>query len=140
MRLPPPEAESEGPNLTPVVDVVFLLLIFFLVATRFDEEEREIGTRLPEVPEAQPLTISPNEVVINIDHKGKYRVSRKLYSEEELAKMLDLVASKNPHYGERQKVQIRADKRVQLIFPARVMSLCEKRKFDHYIRVLPQHR
>jgi CheY-like chemotaxis protein len=49
MKLPLNNTESEGPNLTPVIDVVFLLLIFFLVATRFDQEERELDVELPEV-------------------------------------------------------------------------------------------
>ena len=38
MRLPEDTNEAEGPNLTPVIDVVFLLLIFFLVATTYDQE------------------------------------------------------------------------------------------------------
>ena len=53
MRLPEDTSDSDGPNLTPVIDVVFLLLIFFLVATRYDQEERELEVDLPEVTEAQ---------------------------------------------------------------------------------------
>ena len=37
MRLPPETTDTDGPNLTPVIDVVFLLLIFFLVATQFNQ-------------------------------------------------------------------------------------------------------
>ena len=47
MRLPDESHQSDGPNLTPVIDVVFLLLIFFLVATRFDQEEKELDLELP---------------------------------------------------------------------------------------------
>ena len=39
-------------SLTPLIDVVFLLLIFFLVATRFAEEERELDVLLPQASEA----------------------------------------------------------------------------------------
>ena len=45
-------------SLTPLIDIVFLLLIFFLVATKFAEEERELAVMLPEASEAQPLSIT----------------------------------------------------------------------------------
>ena len=38
MKLPPSIEETDGPNLTPVIDVVFLLLIFFIVTTVFVSE------------------------------------------------------------------------------------------------------
>ena len=38
MKLPDDSQEADGPNLTPVIDVVFLLLIFFLVATEYAAE------------------------------------------------------------------------------------------------------
>ena len=34
-------------SITPLIDVVFLLLIFFLVSSRFAEEERELDLNLP---------------------------------------------------------------------------------------------
>ena len=42
MRLSEESVEEAGPDLTPVIDVVFLLLIFFLVATEYHQEEREL--------------------------------------------------------------------------------------------------
>ena len=96
MRLPPTEAESDGPNLTPVIDIVFLLLIFFLVATRFNQDELEIATRLAEVADAQPLTMPPQEVIVNITDKGEYIVAGKTLSHESLARFLHEVALKNP--------------------------------------------
>ncbi len=127
MRLPPAEAESEGPNLTPVIDIVFLLLIFFLVATQFDEEEREIATRLAEVVDAQPLTKPPQELIVNILQEGTYKVHGKIYQEEALGQLLHDLSLKNPH----QSVQIRADERVPFRYPARVMSLCEGEHLNH---------
>ena len=42
MRLPTNESELEGLNVIPLIDIFLVLLIFFLVATRMGEEEREI--------------------------------------------------------------------------------------------------
>ena len=52
MQLPPDTNESDGPNLTPVIDIVFLLLIFFLVATTYEREEIEESIDLPEIADA----------------------------------------------------------------------------------------
>ncbi len=41
-------------NLTPMIDVVFQLLIFFLVAAKFEEEERNMPLPLPQASEAMP--------------------------------------------------------------------------------------
>ncbi len=132
MRLPPSE-EAEGLNMTPIIDVVFLLLIFFLVATRFDQEEREISTRLAEVAKAQPLARPPDEVVVNITDEGRYVVVGETVSEAQLAGLLHDLAIKNPGA---QTVQIRADDRAPFRFPARVMGLCEREGIRHYCSVV----
>lgn len=134
MRLPFSEEDNDGQNLTPLIDVVFLLLIFFLVATRFDEEEREIPTRLPEVAEARPLTKPPAQVIVNIDEKGECRVVGKTYTLEQLGVWFHELSIKNPD----QRVQIRADERVAWRFPAKVMGLCEDEDIEHFCSVLPE--
>ncbi len=137
MRLPPSEADTQGPNLTPIIDVVFLLLIFFLVATRFDQQEKEISTRLPQVSDAQPLSQPPGEVIVNITEKGDYVVVGKTLEQDGLASFLKEISLANPGT---QKVQIRADDRVQFRFPATVMGMCEQENIDHYCTVVQQIR
>jgi len=137
MRLPDAETENDTPNLTPIIDVVFLLLIFFLVATRFDEQEREISTRLAEVSKAQPLSKPPDELVININEKGEYVIVGETVDVNRLADWLHQLAIKNPGT---QTVQIRADERVPFVYPARVMGLCEREKVQHYVTVLEQRK
>ena len=65
---------GSGISMTSFMDIVFQLLIFFLVATRFDQEERELPVALPEVVLAQPLAMTP-ELVVNITRDGKYVTS-----------------------------------------------------------------
>ena len=59
MKLPFEEPEGKGHSLTPLIDVVFLLLIFFLVATRFTQEEMDLSIRLAEVFKARPMAAGP---------------------------------------------------------------------------------
>lgn len=129
MRLPPDEPEGEGPNLTPVIDVVFLLLIFFLVATRFDQEERELSPTLPDVAEAEPLSMPPREVVVNITPEGKYIVLRQEVNTAELQAILDEAGLKNPGT---QSVLIRGDSGVAWKLGVDVMGMCKRAGIDDF--------
>ena len=61
-------------NLTPLIDVVFLLLIFFMVSTTFNRES-EIVLELPEA--AGELSDTEREVIdITIDAQGRYYVNQ----------------------------------------------------------------
>jgi biopolymer transport protein ExbD len=122
------EEQSDGPNLTPVIDVVFLLLIFFLVATRFDQEERELDTRLPQVVQARPLTSGQRQIIVNIGEKGDFKVAGKTLTAKQMETLLSEEAGKNPNM---QSVQIRADERVPFKYPALVMGICEREKIKH---------
>jgi biopolymer transport protein ExbD len=110
-------------TLTPLIDVVFLLLIFFLVATRFAQEDRELDVMLPAASEAKPLTVQPKEMFINVDHGGRYFVDGKTLSGDEVESVLEQAVVDNPV---NQSVIIRADKRVKLDFVVFVMNACNK--------------
>ncbi|MEK6234286.1 MAG: biopolymer transporter ExbD [Planctomycetales bacterium] len=129
MKIEYDDSEGEGPNLTPVIDVVFLLLIFFLVATRFDQEEKELDVVVPEVAQAQPLTKPPDEIVINVMKDGSYKVLGKTLSEDQLAGMLSQAYMKNQS---NQAVLIRGDGASELQYSVRVMGLCNKARITEY--------
>jgi biopolymer transport protein ExbD len=74
MRLQTRQTEEPDVNLTPLIDVVFLLLIFFMVSTTF-ERETEISIELPEAS-GQPLQSEQQVVEISIDEKGRYFVNK----------------------------------------------------------------
>ena len=116
-------------SLTPLIDVVFLLLIFFLVATRFEEEERELDVLLPEASEAQPLTSKPREMFVNIDDKGRYFVTGKIVTLDQLYPILKAAWVNNPG---RASVVIRADKRCRWEFVVAVMNACNKANIRDY--------
>lgn len=74
MRLLSPRRDEPDVNLTALIDVVFLLLIFFMVSTTF-ERETEISIELPEAS-GQPMQTEKQVVEISIDEKGRYFVNR----------------------------------------------------------------
>ncbi|GAB4357493.1 MAG: biopolymer transporter ExbD [Gammaproteobacteria bacterium] len=74
MNLRPPRREDPDLNMTPLIDVVFLLLIFFMVSTTFDRET-ELKIQLPEAAgEERQEAKAPIEIVI--DAQGRYFVNR----------------------------------------------------------------
>jgi biopolymer transport protein ExbD len=134
MKLPANTDEQDGPNLTPVIDVVFLLLIFFLVATRYDQEERELDVNLPEVTKAQPLSMTP-ELVINVTRDGKFKVVRNEYTEPQLQTLISTSKRNNPH----QSALIRGDGESALKYAVRVMGMCNQAGMDYRIAALQEY-
>lgn len=133
MKLPDDTANADGPNLTPIIDVVFLLLIFFLVATQYNQEEREIDVTLPEVAEAQPLSMT-SEIVVNVMADGKYKVASKEYNEAQLAQLLQKAKENNPH----QRTMIRGDGESLLKYAVRVMGMCNKVEMAYSLAALQE--
>lgn len=60
-------------NITPLIDVVFLLLIFFMVTTTFSRETR-LMVNLPEA-DASPSEILPDQVEITVSRNGTYTIN-----------------------------------------------------------------
>ncbi|HQZ69219.1 MAG TPA: biopolymer transporter ExbD [Planctomycetaceae bacterium] len=133
MKIAVPTEDFAGPDLTPVIDVVFLLLIFFLVATRYDQEERELEVVLPEVTQAQPLSMTP-ELVINVMRTGKYKIVQVEMDERQLSSIIRETHKKNPH----QSALIRGDGEVALKHAVRVMGLCNEVGMDYRIAALEE--
>jgi biopolymer transport protein ExbD len=61
-------------NLTPLIDVVFLLLIFFMVSTSFVKQS-QITIRLPEAEPAAMVDVPPEQIEIMITEQGTYLVN-----------------------------------------------------------------
>jgi biopolymer transport protein ExbD len=110
-------------DLTPLIDVVFQLIIFFLVATEFDAEDRELDVSLPKASEARPLTAEPEEVFVNIDKDGNYFMGGKTRTIAEVEALLREAKVNNPLS---QSVILRADKNVALDHVVAVMNACNK--------------
>ena len=110
-------------SLTPLIDVVFLLLVFFLVTTRFAQEDYELAVVLPAASEAQPLIVEPKELFVNIDQQGAYVVDGRVMTRDEVEELLLQAVANNPV---NQSVVIRADKRVEFDYVVSIMNLCNR--------------
>lgn len=74
MRLQSGKRAEPEINLTSLIDVVLLLLVFFMVTTSFVRES-ELTIRLPEVVDSAELTIETGELEITVTSRGNYFVN-----------------------------------------------------------------
>jgi len=118
-----------GLELTPMIDVVFLLMIFFLVASKLDEADRFIDVVLPKASAAKPLTSRPREVLVNVDREGRFYLGARPIELEELRTILVQAAADNVN---RQTVIVRADENVAHKFVVAVMNACVEAGIEDY--------
>ncbi|NQU20741.1 MAG: biopolymer transporter ExbD [Candidatus Nealsonbacteria bacterium] len=131
----------ENLSLTPLIDIVFLLLIFFLVATKFAEEEKQLDMPLPEASEAKPLTSAPGEIFVNVLHVGakeapgipddqrlRYFVSGEMLNLRQLEHRMRQAKADNPN----REAVIRAHKRCAIEYVVAAVNACLKAKIRNY--------
>jgi biopolymer transport protein ExbD len=118
-----------GLELTPMIDVVFLLMIFFLVASKLDEADRFIDVVLPKASAAKPLTSRPREFLVNIDREGNYFVGARPVTIGDLQTLLKQASVDNP---KRQTVIVRADENVAHKYVVAAMNACVEAGIEDY--------
>ena len=72
MNLRPTHSEEPRIDITPLIDVVFLLLIFFMVTTTFQQETR-LKVDLPEAVSGAP-SVRQERIVLEVSAEGGYRL------------------------------------------------------------------
>ena len=108
-------------ELTPLVDMVFLLLIFFLVATTFHQTEREIQIALPEASSAVPISTALRELIVNVNDQGQIIVSGTHMSPEALRTLVEEAVADNPM----QQVTVRGDRNTAYENVVTVLDICK---------------
>lgn len=111
-------------NLTPMIDIVFLLIIFFMVGTKFSELERNISLQVPQVSEAGPQTAAPQRRIVNVFRDGRLALDRRMVSLEQLTAELEEARSQYADLG----VIVRGDADVPFQSVADVLGACRMAK------------
>lgn len=106
MNLRPQVREEIDLNLTPLIDVVFLLLIFFMVSTTF-EKTAKLKVDLPEAS-AQAVQQPDKKIVIGIDVKGRYYINDRQLVNTQI-KTLKLALMKVSGDNKEMPIVLRAD-------------------------------
>ena len=109
-------------QLTPMIDVVFLLLCFFVTSQLFSQWESEIDITLPTAATGQAPQRHMGEIIVNILEDGNAIVNGKNFADEDLKVMLTRMADMYPG----QPVLLRADKSTPYEHVINILDLCRQ--------------
>ncbi|MBM4087753.1 MAG: biopolymer transporter ExbD, partial [Planctomycetes bacterium] len=115
------EEDTDSIPLAPLIDIVFQLLIFFVVTYSLLQQERELTVDLPRVSDLPAVKAEPEEVIINITENGALIVQEKVWKLAELGEMLKTMTRV---YSRPPSVIIRADRDVKYAYPVDVIAVC----------------
>ena len=99
-------SQAPAVQMASLMDVVFLLLCFFVTSSVFSQWETEVAITLPTAKSATIPGRMPGEIILNLNADGKVSVNGHALSLEEVTKRLTRIAENFPG----QPVVIRADK------------------------------
>ena len=123
-------------DFVPMVDVLFNLLIFFLIATSMAQAEREMSIALPHAASSGPISMAMREIIINVHADGAIEVAGKTISQDDLATMIRSAVNSNPD----QKVSIRGDRNASYASIATVLDTCKGAGVQQpYLETIPLH-
>lgn len=122
MKFSSRQPEAASMQLAPMIDIVFLLLIFFIVTWQFTKSETELAVSVPTAKEGADPERQSGEIVINILADGTIRVEGTTVDLEQLlAKLAPIAAA-----FENQPVRIRGDGGVEYQRIVEVIDTCQK--------------
>jgi len=114
--------EGDDLNLVPLIDVVFNLLVFFLVATSFQRMQRELQVELPRAKSSEPVAMDMQPIYVTVDREGVITMGEKNVSQEELPKMLRKAAQE----VRRPRVFVRGDAKTYHQNIIAVLNACQE--------------
>ena len=98
-----------GFQLAPMLDIVFLLLVFFIVTQTFEDDEPDLSINLPSAETPKPGENVSNEIIVNIRKDGTVVINRQPYTMPQLEDKLFSVA----RLDKTMLVRIRVDEKAE---------------------------
>lgn len=116
------QLEPASMQLAPMIDIVFLLLIFFIVTWQFSRSETELDVSVPTAEEGAELDRPKGEIIINVLEDRTIRVEGSTVDLAQLHTKLAAIARQ----FENQPVRIRGDGKVDYQRIVEVIDTCQK--------------
>ena len=113
---------QRGFPMAPMVDIMFLLLIFFMVATIYAQWETKMGITIPSAETGERGEREQGEIIINVDSDGTIVINNQEMTKKRLQTLLARI-----HKADRdQPVIIRADAKTDHSDVIDVLDICRK--------------
>ena len=107
-------------QIAPMVDIVFLLLIFFLVTWNFARHETELDVKVPTAKEGKESRRAVGEVIINVKSDGAILMNRRQMTPDKLKATLEKISGLYPD----QAVVLRGDQSADYRHIVAVLDIC----------------
>jgi biopolymer transport protein ExbD len=114
--------QHPGIQLAPLVDVLLLLLIFFLLTWNAARNENELDVKVPKASAAKEKAAPIGDIVVNVKADGNVVVNRRTLTAEELTEMLKSLVQLYPE----QAVVIRGDEAGAYKNIVGVLNICSE--------------
>lgn len=135
--------EKIEPNLTPILDMVFQLITFFMLVINFKGAEADLTLQLPVLGSARPIDTKGQEslLVLNIDGEGRLKVYGHIQDVEsfiasEARLEIDRIQVKNKNFKQGDElpttVVIRADKSTPFKMLHDIIETCQKHGYRKF--------
>jgi len=118
----PYQQERPVIQMAPLMDIIFLTLVFFMTLSVFAQLESEIDISVPKSQTAKEVMRSPGEIIINVTKDGRFIVNQNLVGIEGLSELLIKVSTLFPD----QPVIIRADEETMHKHIVQVLDACAR--------------
>ncbi|MCA9135475.1 MAG: biopolymer transporter ExbD [Planctomycetales bacterium] len=131
------QSRTEDPtiNLTPMIDVVFLLVIFFMVGAKYSQREGRIPVNVPGVDQPRAMVRGPDKWIVEVTREGQIYLDGREVTVDGLRSELSRGQAEFPNLG----VVVRGDGEGTLDTYARVLSVCSAagvRELDVAVKAL----
>ncbi len=136
-------AASAEPNLTPILDMVFQLITFFMLVINFKAQAMDLTLKLPILGSARPVKVGEGDsdfIVLNIDSKGGLKVGgieKKLpeFIKQEAQRSLDQHPGTNAQLGDGllTSIVLRADQNTPFSTLNQVIKTCQASGFRKFL-------
>ena len=93
------QEERVGMQMAPMIDVIFLLLIFFVMTSVYTELEAELGIQIPTADQGEHTQRTAGEIIINVKQDGAIIVNQVEMNVEQLTGILRRVVAELPGQG-----------------------------------------
>ena len=122
MKFTSQKPELPGFQITPMLDVVFLLLCFFVTTSIFSRRETDLSVKIPTAESGSLPESLPGEVIFNVDREGAVRVNGRVLSDEAISDMCRTLARVWPG----NPVVVRGARDARYADVIRVVDICAK--------------
>jgi biopolymer transport protein ExbD len=134
------------PNLTPILDMVFQLITFFMLVINFKTNQIDMQMELPVVGSARPVDTKGqlSLMMININNQGKYTLWNRPQTDAEMQQFIEMQAQQDRWAARRTDknftdeddlpttVVIRADRNTPWEKVSRIIRMCQDNHYRNF--------